>query len=283
MQHWTGAASEKGVAPRVTRGVLENGSKLPVLTPRFRSRITDQEGKREGYGSGTFWPKGWGDAPKAEPRVAENYRKSTEPLVFRRTAWREKRGQAEQDQHIDRAIQLDVSNISSQLATHRSWLVRPSDTSHSDVYRASAEHFYSLLTEMSAVVLRVLEPTQITADFAYTADRVSLFLKRAAERLEIEASIRIQSNSQLDLFADQARKTNAWMLNISSASLPPEKHKVSIDNALRIYFWPFRAVDRSGFRKPLVSGELLWIPLRHSDIRKIELERTPELEDVGVA
>ncbi|MGC0325023.1 DNA (cytosine-5)-methyltransferase 1 [Bradyrhizobium sp. USDA 326] len=281
MKHWSGAASERGIAPRVTGQVLESGSKLPVLTPRFRNRVTDQEGKKAGYGSGTFWPKGWGAAPQSSPRVAENYRKSTEPLVYRRTAWREKRGQVEQDQYIDRAMQLDVSQITAHLSTHRNWLVQPLDASHSDAYRASAEHFYDLLTEMSAVVLRALEPTYITADFAYTADRVSLFLKRASERLGIEANI--QLNAQLDLFANQARRTNAWLLNITAASLGAQKPNRSIDNSLGIYFWPFRAVERAGLRKPFATGELAWIPLRQSDLRKLLSERRPEEREVVVA
>lgn len=281
MQHWTGAASEKGVAPRVTREVLESGSKLPVLTPRFRGRVTDQEGRKEGYGSGTFWPKGWGVAPKTEPRVAENYRKSTEPLVFRRTAWREKHGHIEQDKHIDRAMQLDVSNVLAQLSRHRTWLVQPSDANDSNALKASAEHFYSLLTEMSAVVLRAAEPTHIRADFAYTADRVTLFLKRAVQRLGLEANI--QSNGQADLFSHQTRRTNAWMLNVSAASLAQEKRSESVESALGIYFWPFRAVDRIGFRQPLPSGELLWIPLRQPEIRKLESDRAAQVEEVGVA
>jgi DNA (cytosine-5)-methyltransferase 1 len=55
---------------------------LPVLTPRYQ---------RIGYGSGTYWPKGWGTDPGKRLTSATDYRISTEPIRFRRTDWRRNR------------------------------------------------------------------------------------------------------------------------------------------------------------------------------------------------
>jgi DNA (cytosine-5)-methyltransferase 1 len=53
--------------------------RLPVLTPRYT---------RIGYGTGTYWPKGWGEEPNDLPTASSDYRISTDPVNYRRTRWR---------------------------------------------------------------------------------------------------------------------------------------------------------------------------------------------------
>jgi DNA (cytosine-5)-methyltransferase 1 len=268
MRHWN-SVKETGAAPRVTLGVLENGGKLPVLTPRFRNRATEQHKSRSGYGSGTFWPKGWGKAPNQVPKHAENYRKSEEPLVFRRTDWRAKRSEDEQDRYIDYAAGFDVSSITARIAACKTWLVQYADTQHLLGHsKDSADHFYHLLAEMTAVILTTRVPTHVVTDFAYTADRVALFLRRAIERLGIDAEV--EPSPQLDIFASQRSMRNIWAIQVTAASVGHStEHAPKRNDLLRIYFWPFRALDRSAMPRPYAHGELLWFAIRTQTQRRI--------------
>jgi hypothetical protein len=56
-----------GIPPRITRAVLEDErawDALPILTPRFRPL----------FGTGTRWPKGWGQEPQSyKEMLDDNY------------------------------------------------------------------------------------------------------------------------------------------------------------------------------------------------------------------
>jgi site-specific DNA-cytosine methylase len=69
------------VALRLTEELLATGddARLPILTPRYQ---------RIGYGSGTYWPKGWGAEPATRPDVKKGYRIATDPIRYRRVSWR---------------------------------------------------------------------------------------------------------------------------------------------------------------------------------------------------
>lgn len=83
---------EEGVPARLTPQTLRSGRKLPVLAPRFRSKVSDSAKAGKGYGGATFWPVGWGESPTELPRHKLNYRKTTEPLRYRRRdEWRPRR------------------------------------------------------------------------------------------------------------------------------------------------------------------------------------------------
>ncbi len=273
MRHWAAADSEiAGEDPRVTLGLLESGQRLPVLTPRFQSRVTDQHTTRSGYGSGTFWPKGWGKAPKVVPTVSENYRKVSDPLVYRRVAWRAKRRGEEQDAYIDRAAGLDVSIIVERMTKRRDWLVQCTNMqSAADQSKDSTIHFYELMVGLSAVLISARTRTQIITDFAYTADRVGLFLRRAAERLGIAANI--ASAEQLDLFDQSLRDRKVWTVEISAARSPiPERRVHAGTKVLRVFFWPFHAAEQIGLPKPLARGDLHWFPLSRTALSSLTFE-----------
>jgi DNA (cytosine-5)-methyltransferase 1 len=266
IKHWS--TEKEGLPPRVTLDVLEKGESLPVLTPRFRTRATDQKTVRSGYGSGTFWPKGWGKAPKKEPKHAENYRKTTEPLIFRRAAWRAKRGREQQDLYIDYAAKLDVSSIIQRMGINKNWLVQCADIERvNDQSKASADHFYWLMADLTSVVLGAKEPTRIITDLTYTADRVILFIRRALERLAIDATV--HAGEHPDLFSFGVRRSNRWFIHIGTANSAraTEPTSGSTGDILSLYFWPFRALHWRKMPKPLTSAQLLWVPLRESDLQ----------------
>jgi hypothetical protein len=270
IRHWTTGVAADGLPPRVTLEVLEKGEKLPVFTPRFRSRETDQNSERSGYGSGTFWPLGWGEAPVKTPKQAENYRKTSEPLVFRRVAWRAKRGREQQDIYIDQAAQLDASPIVARLRTQKDWLIQCADVERvNDRSKASAENFYHLMADLTGVVLAAKRPTLILTDYTYTSDRVLLFLKRSVEKLGIGANV--TSGQELTLFSSRVQGANSWNIDVSPVSVARTVSELPkpTDGQLRLYFWPFRTVEWSKMPKPLVSGQLLWLPLGSSSLNII--------------
>lgn len=270
IRHWTLGNAADGLSPRVTLDVLEKGGKLPVFTPRFRSRETDQNIDRSGYGSGTFWPLGWGEAPITTPKQAENYRKTTDPLVYRRVAWRAKRGREHQDIYIDHAAQLDVSPIVARLTSQKSWLVQCADTERvNDRSKASADNFYHLMADLTAVILAAKQPTLVITDYTYTSDRVSLFLKRSVEKLAIGANV--TSGQEMNLFSARLQGANSWDIDVSpivTARTVSAAVKTK-DDQLRLYFWPFRTIEWEKMPKPHASAQLLWFPLRSSTLNII--------------
>lgn len=71
------------VPMRLNQALLSSAPiRLPVLTPRYT---------RLGYGTGTYWPKGWGEEPSDLPAASDDYRISTDPINYRRTLWRSRR------------------------------------------------------------------------------------------------------------------------------------------------------------------------------------------------
>lgn len=217
LESWDSGCGDT-VPPRITSEVLERGSKLPVMTPRFQGRKSQQASGRDGYGSGTFWPKGWGASPAELPKQKENYRKVTDPLVFRRTVWRLRREQVDPEAYFGSVSSSDPRPILSALQDARHWLVQLSRdaTFVTSSDKESSAFFFETMAAFAAVLVRLEGDALVAADFAYTADRLNVFLSElvtsrgfnlriarvagqeaATGLLPLERSIRILSRTDL--------------------------------------------------------------------------------------
>jgi site-specific DNA-cytosine methylase len=93
------AGAAEGVPARVTSEVIANGKKLPPMVKRYMNKKNDSERATGGYGSGTYWPAGWGEPIPADTVAANGYRLSNATLRYRRRdEWRVARDKfADQD------------------------------------------------------------------------------------------------------------------------------------------------------------------------------------------
>jgi DNA-methyltransferase (dcm) len=98
VRHIQDGANE-GVAARMTSEFIASGKKLPPMVKRYMNKKNDSERAGNGYGSGTYWPAGWGEPIAADAVVANGYRISTDaPRFRRRDEWRASRDRfADQD------------------------------------------------------------------------------------------------------------------------------------------------------------------------------------------
>ena len=87
--------------------------KLPILTPRYR---------RIGYGTGTYWPKGWGAEPDDRPDSSMDYRISTEPVNYRRTMWRDRRDER-MTESLGQVVGMDWGEFLRALSQRRQTVV----------------------------------------------------------------------------------------------------------------------------------------------------------------
>jgi DNA-cytosine methyltransferase len=81
-----------GVPARMTSDVIASGRKLPPMVKRYMNKKNDSERSGDGYGSGTYWPAGWGEPIPADAVAANGYRLSNAtPRYRRRDEWRASR------------------------------------------------------------------------------------------------------------------------------------------------------------------------------------------------
>ncbi|WP_418137111.1 DNA cytosine methyltransferase [Agrobacterium sp. El2ro-1b] len=86
------AGGAEGVPARITSEVIASGRKLPPMVKRYMNKKNDSERSRDGYGSGTYWPVGWGEPIPAGAVAANGYRLSNTKLRYRRRdEWRASR------------------------------------------------------------------------------------------------------------------------------------------------------------------------------------------------
>ena len=184
MRAWTNPEMPRAelVEPRITGTLMRSGKALPVLAPRFKGRVTEQGESTGGYGSGTFWPKGWGEQPMFLPRNAANYRKSTEPLRFRRTEWRDRRNTEFLDPFVDRALALLSAPPAFQSAS-KALLIEPKAAIREEDFETvanCAEVFFDSAAFLASLALRSSPTPVVVTDFSYTASRLSAFFARLA-------------------------------------------------------------------------------------------------------
>ncbi len=259
MRVWTNSrVGREGLAmPRITHEALRTGRSLPVLAPRFRGRATDQSMTRSGYGSGTFWPRGWGEQPKFLPKQSSNYRKSTEPLRFRKSEWRARRNEEFLDPFITNALGLlrqgslvDLSGTSLFLFEPKS-SIRQEDL---DSIADCAQVFFNSAAFLASCVLACERPITIVTDFSYTSSRLSAFFRRLADT----AGTRTRSKAQ----QIQVRASYSCV-----DSIPPKSEKL-------VAFYPFAKIsaDLGRPREP-IDGQLVY---RIGRARLLKALKSPE-------
>ncbi len=179
---------------------------LPVLTPRYQ---------RVGYGSGTYWPKGWGADPGAKLTAATDYRISTEPIRFRRTDWRRNR-----DESLVEALD-DVEKIDWTGAlqawggdlVHQSVVIDgviPSEEAGTGAGMAQ-RNFLAFLGPATALVAALAARQNCLlarVDFGLTGDWLFQLSTRYAERHGLD--IRIRDDSGKDV-GPAGAKSNLWI------------------------------------------------------------------------
>lgn len=161
--------------------------KLPVLTPRYQ---------RVGYGSGTYWPKGWGKSESPDKRLtsATDYRISTEPVRWRRIDWRRDREErlGAAFEALEGLDQIDWSGCLSSAPNEKHLAVlvdRESASSdgpgHTDLAK---EHFLEFLLPTTSLLAAVLhgrsghKDVVVRADFGLTAEWLHQLLGRFATK-----------------------------------------------------------------------------------------------------
>ncbi len=85
------AGAVEGIPARMTSEVIASGRKLPPMVKRYMNKKNDSERSGEGYGSGTYWPAGWGEPIPADTVTANGYRLSNATPRRRRDEWRASR------------------------------------------------------------------------------------------------------------------------------------------------------------------------------------------------
>lgn len=86
------AGAAEGVPARMTSEVIASGRKLPPMVKRYMNKRNDSERSGDGYGSGTYWPAGWGEPIPSDAVAANGYRLSNVKLRYRRRdEWRTSR------------------------------------------------------------------------------------------------------------------------------------------------------------------------------------------------
>ena len=185
MRLWTAPdiLEENCVRPRITAALLRSNKPLPVLAPRFRGRETSQPHARSGYGGGTFWPVGWGRQPTYLPKSQQNYRKSREPLRFRKADWRNERNGSHLDPFIEIALHAVPTHPPFKAAA---FLIEPIYSVSEPPSRSQtgcSHTFYSSAAFLSSFLMTSEREALIVTDFSYTASRLRAFFDRLFARL----------------------------------------------------------------------------------------------------
>lgn len=197
MRIWTAGSTIRAATtpPRITASFLRSGKRLPVLAPRFRGRASSQTHAKNGYGSGTFWPKGWGKTPKFLPAGDRNYRKSTEPLKFRKTAWRRKRDESYLDPYVRIAADTRINPLK---ASGRVVVLEPaellSEAELRSARRSCSDQFLQSAAIAAALIATLPANTCVVTDFKYTASRLLSFLRRCRGKV-------LPAKGVIDVFA----------------------------------------------------------------------------------
>jgi DNA-cytosine methyltransferase len=170
IEHWETVLSGRqcaAVAPRLDVELLfgQSGRKFPVLTPRYQ---------RGGYGSGTYWPAGWGPRPESLPNADAGYRIATEPIAYRREGRRKNRGKAARTYLEDMRQTTWSEDLRSTMLAEGEALVFEAATQAADEQGQGAnDHFLSVLAPIAvgiAHLARKHRKVAVACDFGLTAD-----------------------------------------------------------------------------------------------------------------
>ncbi|HYC55200.1 MAG TPA: DNA cytosine methyltransferase [Candidatus Binatia bacterium] len=219
VEHWQRVLDGGKVAsvqPRLDEELLFGSTKrkFPILTPRYQ---------RIGYGSGTYWPKGWGEKPDSTPDSSTGYRISTEPVSFRRRGWRLNREEG-LDQYAPLMKLSPWGHLVSMLSERigQTPVLFESAETLEDATRdtnSARDHFMAFLAPVAAaivVIARARRRLTVICDFGMTADWLTLLLNLLVKR--DRCSIRIIDQNGVVLGMPEGR--SAVRLVVNSAVLP---------------------------------------------------------------
>jgi len=247
--HTLAAKDVPAAHPRITLHALESGRSLPVMAPRFRGRKSKQESGRSGYGSGTFWPKGWGEPPERLPTQREGYRKVSDPFVSRRTAWKARREGQDQARYFELVRSLDPGPLVGKVEASDLCYVQP-DVGHSLLVagdHGSEVAFFGVLVGIAGLLRRVSTDVLVINDFVYSADRLQLFLSRLFEdegRNVVVERKELAALAQANLIRDPRQS----IVVVSATDVRDASHAQLLRNlaaaTTAVYFSPFKRVPK---------------------------------------
>jgi DNA-cytosine methyltransferase len=243
LRHWEDVLQGRAIAStpfRLTPKLLLSGGtpKLPVLTPRYR---------RIGYGSGTYWPKGWGAEPKSRPTSETDYRISDDPIRFRRSEWRDQRDR-EIRAGVGRASGLDWTGLVRRLKASRARTVSIEWTNRCSIDRVerrlARELFMDLIAPAGAAIAAMSEARSsvlVVTDFAFTAHWLEQFLSAYTKLTKSELAL-----ERPDVPVGPHGGTRLLVLRKRSTSAS----KAQSNPGLLVFLEPFArvSVDVSAFR-----------------------------------
>lgn len=166
------------IPARLSSDVVRSGQKLPVLAPRFKSKRTDSPNAGKGYGGATFWPVGWGAAPDDLPTQQANYRKSTEPLRYRRRdEWRHRRETIDFASYVTMAESLSLPD---DLFLSGEYDIVP--LGEEAERRDASELFDVIAAQVVAIAASSTGNVHVQAPFTNMADRLVLMMQAYLRR-----------------------------------------------------------------------------------------------------
>jgi DNA (cytosine-5)-methyltransferase 1 len=258
IEHWEAmlqGEARPAVAPRLDVDLVfdQAGRKFPVLTPRYQ---------RRGYGSGTYWPAGWGPRPDSLPNSEAGYRIATDPITFRRRGWRENREKAAQTyiEEMQQTVWPEV--LRTTTLEPREALVFEAATQAADEQgQGASDHFLSVLAPIAVAIValtRKQRKVAVACDFGLTADWLCSLLVAYVESEEY--SLRVTDPHGKLTGPDSPHSTVS--VSVGFDSLPHDGRMVAL-------VAPFEHVNH-GFKdvrnRPVISS-----PSEHVKVRIVAL------------
>lgn len=158
--------------------------KLPILTPRY---------KLFGYGTGTYWPKGWGEEPDERPGADQDYRISKEPIRYRKASWRFRRD-ARMKESLDSVRHLEWKLLDGTETAAFTPVFLLSARENPKQEMASSEYarrkFMQFIAPAASAIASIRSSkTLVHCDFGITADWLQKFLSLLVEDGQAKLSV----------------------------------------------------------------------------------------------
>ncbi len=187
----------EGRTPRLTVETINENRRFPKAVRRFTGRRTESELGKNGYGGGTYWPKGWGPEIEREVLVRNGYRRdATIPLRYARSERRAARDSVAlaplerlfRDVTHDNALFADILSRSDAQTSFSVPIVK-STTKRIDPLDVAITRLLSAMSEAGGRY-------RIDVPFGYVRNRVVLIANLFGERSIDGAPVSVSSDDE---------------------------------------------------------------------------------------
>ncbi|MER0238940.1 DNA cytosine methyltransferase [Fulvimarina sp. MAC8] len=187
----------EGRTPRLTIDTINENRRFPKAVRRFTGRRTESELGKNGYGGGTYWPKGWG--PEIEREIVSkngHRRDATIPLRYARSERRAARDSVAlapleklfRDDTHDNASFADILSRSDTRTSFSVPIVK-SATKKIDPLDVAITRLLSAMSEAGGRY-------RIDVPFGYVRNRVVLIANLFGERSIADAPVSVSTDDE---------------------------------------------------------------------------------------